>query len=75
MDKEDITKRLESMTDSELVMWRFIFEHLVQIETRLTNMEASFAPRHVPDAEVASIQIALKAELQARTLAKGPGTP
>jgi len=60
------------LTDKDLVVWLTLFEHMAQIEARLADLEARFAPgSRLPDVDMRGIQDALRAELKARMDAKG----
>lgn len=65
------SERIKTMNEHELVSWLFVFVKLTTIEARLIYLEGSFVGRRLPDQEVASIQEALRLELQKRTIAKG----
>ncbi len=64
--------RVEQMSELELIRWKFLLEHVRQIEERLIILEASVAPGlRLPDARLLAAQDALEVEIAKRTIAKG----
>ncbi len=67
-EEQEVRARAKAMTDRELIVWLYIFEHMRGIESLVF---AEIARLLSPEPDLATIQEILRAELLSRRLGSG----